>query len=95
MNVVISPNIKKEKEMINRDGNVIDPKTKRVIKKEPAEYIPPPAHVLEAWKKEKNPETPVAGGLGEILEAVAQKRAKDLLTQIDNRTAEILKDLLK
>lgn len=32
-NVVISPNIKKESVRIDIDGNIIDPRTKRVIEK--------------------------------------------------------------
>lgn len=32
-NVVISPNLKKESEMIDRNGNVIDPRTKQIISK--------------------------------------------------------------
>lgn len=103
--VVISPNIKKTSIKINPNGDEItDFKTKRVVKKEAPEYIPPPPHVLEAWKEEKKEKNPTeerleqlnkTQPLSELLEAVAQKRAKDMVSQIDNRTAEILKDLLK
>ncbi len=31
--VTIDPNPRKEKEMIDRDGNVIDPRTKQIIRK--------------------------------------------------------------
>lgn len=31
--VIIDPNPKKEREMLDKDGNVIDPRTKQIIKK--------------------------------------------------------------
>ena len=41
MNVIISPNIKKERERIDTKGNVINPRTKEIIKEEEKEFIPP------------------------------------------------------
>lgn len=42
MNVVISPNIKKVSERLDKNGNVIDPRTKQVIApKEQAVYSAP------------------------------------------------------
>ena len=40
------------KERINIDGIPINPKTKKPLHPIEKEYIPPPPHVLEAWKKE-------------------------------------------
>ena len=37
---------------INADGIEIDPRTKKPLKLVEKEYVPPPPHVLEAWKKE-------------------------------------------
>jgi hypothetical protein len=40
-NVVISPNIRKEKEYFDSNGNQIDPKTKQIIKPVEVEFVPP------------------------------------------------------
>lgn len=41
MNVIISPNIKKVSERIDTKGNVINPRTKEIIKEVEKEFIPP------------------------------------------------------
>ena len=40
-NVLISPNIKRERVRIDPQGNVINPKTKEIIEKKEEEYIEP------------------------------------------------------
>lgn len=40
-NVIISPNIKKESVRIDPSGNIIDPRTKQIIKALEPEFIPP------------------------------------------------------
>lgn len=51
MNVVISPNIKKETIRININGDQIDPDTKRVIKRaDEGKYIPTSEEVVRASK---------------------------------------------
>ena len=44
--VIISPNIKRESVRIDPSGNVIDPRTKRVIEKKEAEYVPLPQELV-------------------------------------------------
>ncbi len=41
MGVFISPNLKKTSERIDTSGNVIDPKTKQILKTNESEYVPP------------------------------------------------------
>ena len=41
MNIVISPNIKKESARIDPVGNIIDAQTKQVIQPVESEYVPP------------------------------------------------------
>jgi hypothetical protein len=41
MTVIISPNIKKEKDRIDINGNIIDPITKRVIVRNQPDFVPP------------------------------------------------------
>lgn len=71
--VVIAPpsQIKKTSVMINGAGQEIDPKTKRVIKKEDQEYVPTPEEVAAAQgkkKEAKEPKTPTdPGGLDAII----------------------------
>ncbi len=42
MNTIISPNIKKTSERIDPQGNIINPKTKEIIRPNTQEYIPTP-----------------------------------------------------
>jgi hypothetical protein len=99
--VVIAKDIKKTKEMIDLAGNVIDPQTKRVIKKEPPEYIPPPPHVVEAWKKERQEESHFAttddrineiksSGLGDKIEKMIESKINKL---IEDKIEEVFKRL--
>jgi len=47
MAVVISPNIKKTSERIDVQGNIINPRTKKVIQSNQTEYIPTPEEVAK------------------------------------------------
>lgn len=87
--VVISPNIKKVKEMIDLQGNVIDPHTKKIIKKEPPEYIPPPAHVLEAWKEDAAKKREGSALGDKIAKMIEEKVAKI----VEEKIEEALKGL--
>lgn len=42
MTTIISPNIKRTSERINKDGDVINPRTKQIISRNTQEYIPTP-----------------------------------------------------
>ena len=86
--VVISPNIKKTAVRIDINGNEINPKTGKITKKLENEYIPPPPHVLEAWRKEKNPdkEGESSGGLEKI---VADKLGEKISGAIEKAVEKI------
>ena len=55
--VVIAPNIKREREMIDKNGNIIDQRTKQIIT--PVENyvapIPPPQPIKESTATNPNP----------------------------------------
>ncbi len=88
MAVVISPNIKKESVRINPDGNIIDPKSKKVIQKEEAPYIP---STEELNKFVQSPQAPVGNATSpkadlSILEQIEQ--AKALLASLEAKKKE-------
>lgn len=87
--VVLSPNIVKTSVRIDGRGNEINPRTKEVIRPivedAPANLGPAPAPVAPA----------PSSSLDQVIEQLAQKKAQDITKRVDDRTAEILKDLLK
>lgn len=51
-NVIISPNLHKKSEMIDPRGNIINPRTKQIIKAVEQEYQPTPEEMAAMFSKE-------------------------------------------
>lgn len=77
--VVIAPNIKKESIRIDLNGNEIDPKTKKIIKKKDQDYVPPTVV-----------ETPEPSGLAEMIKQKINDKMEKL---IEEKIDEALKGL--
>lgn len=88
-NVVISPDIQKTSERINTNGDIINPRTKVVIKPNAPEYIPTPEEIAKAIAP-KAPESPTSN--------VNEKSSPmDIQAQIEQAKANLahLEDLKK
>lgn len=46
MNTIISPNIKKTSERIDPSGNIINPRTKQIVKPVEPEFVPPTPEII-------------------------------------------------
>ncbi len=57
MGVQISPNVKRTKELIDMNGNVIDPSTKRIIQPNVPDYIPTKEEIERVINLPKEPAT--------------------------------------
>lgn len=66
MPVVISPNIKRESVRIDPAGNIINPKTRQVVKSVEPEYVPPVTPPPEPTK-EPITETPQTSKIDDII----------------------------
>lgn len=79
MAVVIAPNIKKESVRINLNGDEIDPKTKKVLKKKEEDFVPSAV-----------PPAPKPSGLADMIK---QKINDKLEKLIEEKIDEALKGL--
>lgn len=79
MAVVIAQNIQKRTERINLNGEVIDPKTKKVIKPKEPEYVPPP-QVLDAVKENK--ESALSDKIEKLIEDKINKLVEDKINKV-------------
>ena len=79
-NVIISPNIKKESVRIDPSGNIINPKTKQIIKPVEPEYVEP------ITQPEAPKELPKTSKLDEII----SKKIEEIITR---KIAEALENL--
>lgn len=52
-NVVISPNIRKTSERIDPNGNIINPRTRKIIQENTPEYIPSPEEITKSVQLEE------------------------------------------
>lgn len=84
MNVVISPTLKKEREFIDRQGNIINPRTKEIIQKK-EEYIAP--KVLPT----QNVETKTELSLKEIKQMIQNTQAR--LAELEELKAKKVAEL--
>ena len=80
-NVVISPNIVKTSERINAKGEIIDPKSKRVIKPVEVPYTPP-------VQSEDKPKSDV---LGDRIQKMIEEKVNKI---VEAKIEEVLKNLL-
>lgn len=91
-NVVISPNVKKTSERIDPSGNVINARTKEIIKPVEIEYVPPVTVPVEG---EIKPEiAPQSNSLSEKIESMVNAKISAKIDEIvDKKVAEILNKL--
>lgn len=75
MNVIISNNVRKISERLDKSGNIIDPRTKQVI--QPKEvYTPPTPQVVVDVPKENLKENPEGMSLKEIKAEIEKTEAR-------------------
>lgn len=80
MNTIISPNIKKESERIDPAGNIINPKTKQIIKALEPEFIPPivqPSQEVITTPMENK----VGSKIDEMINNLVEKKVAEIVTR--------------
>lgn len=87
MNVIISPNIKRQSDRINPNGEVIDPRTRQVIKHSVPEYVPTAEdiRVLEEKSAQSAVQSPVEkeNPLADMIRTQVQNAVKEAIKDID------------
>lgn len=86
-NVVISPNIKRQSERIDPAGNIINSKTKEVIKPIEPEYIAPVVEPKVEVKQETNSMSEkinkmVEAKIAEKIDAIVAQRVEEALSKL-------------
>ena len=86
-NVVISPNIKRQSERIDPAGNIINSKTKEVIKSIEPEYIAPVVEPKVEVKQETNSMSEkinkmVEAKIAEKIDAIVAQRVEEALSKL-------------
>ena len=97
MSVVIASNIIKQSERINKEGDVIDPRTKRIIRPASVDATPAPTSApepVQAPAPSVAP-TPVSSSMADIIDALARKNVEAIKAQVEARTVELLKESIK
>lgn len=91
MNVVISPNIKKESVRIDTSGNIINPRTKEVLQSNAPEYVPTMQEINANIAKQDAPKTDsmsdkinamVEAKIAEKIDAIVAKRVEEALKNL-------------
>ena len=97
MSVVIAQNIVKQTERIDSDGNVIDPRTKRIIRPVTADAVPTPTSAPEPVQAPAPSVAPttVSSSMADIIDALARKNVEAIKAQVEARTVELLKESIK
>lgn len=101
MNTFVSPNIKKQSDRIDPDGNIINKRTKQVIEKAEEEDVPPvpeapteeqlqAPHVTAEVSRIGNPKSALSEKI-DIM--VAEKVASRINEIVDKKVEEILSNL--
>ena len=88
--VIISPNIKREKDFININGDFIDQRTKQVIEKKEEDYIPTVEKTEEPKTEIKSEAKKDTGKLDLIIENKIKEKIDDIISK---RIEKILEDL--
>jgi hypothetical protein len=87
-NVVISGNIKRTSERIDPSGNVINPRTRQIIKPVEPEYIPPaqpiPENLIPSFQEVKTSK------IDEMINNLVEKKVAEIVTR---KVEEALKNL--
>jgi len=76
--VVISPNIKKVSERIDPDGNIINARTKEVIKKVEPEYVPPTPPLVDI---PETPNIPEVNKVGSKIDEMINRKIEELVAK--------------
>lgn len=80
-NVIISPNIKRESVRIDPAGNIINPKTKEIVKPIEPEYIPPtPEPVAQPQAIEKP--SKIEEIISNKIEAIINRKIEEALNKL-------------
>ncbi len=97
MSVVIASNIVKQTERIDSNGNVIDPRTKRIIRPVSVDATPTPTSTPEPVQvpAPSVAPAPVSSSMADIIDALARKNVEAIKAQVEARTVELLKESIK
>jgi len=87
MNTIISPNIKKTSDKIDRDGNIID-RTGNVLKKNEPEFVPTIQEIQAVQTKQE--EAPKTDKIAEMINAKVSEAIEKIITK---KIEEALKNL--
>ena len=96
MNVIISPNIKRESERINPNGEVIDPRTKQVIKHSAPDYVPTAEdfrRLEEKSARSENLSSPSVDKSPEPSQSESSPIAQAVKKQVQAAVAEAMKEI--
>lgn len=103
--VVISPNLKKQKVAIDADGNEVVPFTHQIIKANVPDFVPTPEEIkstMSAGSKTptdapKMPQDTSSGGIADIIRNKVQDAVKAEISKIDigSMVAKAISDALK
>jgi len=88
--VFIAPNIKRESVRIDPQGNIINAKTREIIKPVEPEYVPPAALVAEAITKTEAPKEAPKSKLDEMIGNLVDKKIEEMVAK---KVEEILNKL--
>lgn len=75
--VIISPNIKKTSDRIDPAGNIIDKRTKQIIKPVEVESTPPPAPVAPTVA----PATPASSKIADMVNKKVAEKVEEIVAQ--------------
>ena len=93
-NVVISPDIKRTKDQIDKDGNVVRPFTKEIIKQAEVAYVPTPEELkTPAVQEQATTVNPLAAMIKEQVNKAVMESIKTI--DISKLVAEAIKDAFK
>lgn len=102
--VVISPNVKKTSDRLNKNGDIIDPKTKQVIEKKEEPYAPTSEELAKAGAKkvepgqEPSPQTPSGPSpLKDLIQREVNKAIVEAIKEVDisQMVSEAIKQAFK
>lgn len=83
-NVVISPNIKKESVRIDPSGNIINAKTKEIIKPVEPEYVPPTQNVESTAQPQpvENKTSKIDDMISKKIEEIINRKIEEALNKL-------------
>ena len=81
-NVVIAPNIKRTSDRIDPAGNIINAKTKEIIKPIEQEYIPPTPVVEPIVEQVEKPSSKLDEIISRKIEELVAKKVEEILNKL-------------